>query len=234
MQHLLAGDRAFADQAFELLAERRKAVALGDLLDGEEADVVAVAAVFVPGIAEADDQMHRLPPGEMRGAAAGRPVDRLTSWPERPEQHPWPEPRQRRPWRQRPAAAHQRPEQRRQPARQRRQEPRLLPTSAPTERRWSRWSGRSRASARVAPAGRVIAEMWIESPMSLPVRSTVSDSGMASAGTESSTVWCTMLSTPPFLMPGLCVLIDEVDRHLDVELGVGADAEEIHVHRRCP
>ena len=48
-----------------------------------------------------------------------------------------------------------------------------------------------------------IAEMWIDSLMSELPRSTSIASGMLSAGTRISIVWSTMLSVPPFLMPGL-------------------------------
>ena len=54
----------------------------------------------------------------------------------------------------------------------------------------------------LTPSGSLTAEMWIESPMSAPVRSTVMNSGIALAGQWNSTSWRTMLSTPPRLMPG--------------------------------
>ena len=56
--------------------------------------------------------------------------------------------------------------------------------------------------AGVTPSGSVIAEIWIESPMSVPVRSTSIDSGIDSAGQFSSTSWRTIFRIPPRLMPG--------------------------------
>src|SRR5690606_29456934 len=50
--------------------------------------------------------------------------------------------------------------------------------------------------------GRATAEMWMESPSSVPVRSTSMESGIALAGTCASISWRTTLSTPPRLMPG--------------------------------
>ncbi len=40
-----------------------------------------------------------------------------------------------------------------------------------------------------------------------------------------------MFSTPPRLMPGARVFVDEVHVHLDVELGALADAQEVDVQR---
>src|SRR6185312_4568753 len=191
-QHALAGDAGFAEQAFELLAEGRETVAFGDFLDGEEADIVPVLCVFVPGIAEADDQMHRLPPGEMRRerAAEAAPSEAyfLAGW---------------LPAGAAPLAGAAAP---------------AAGAAAPAAGAAAAASSDLRADGAAmvamvrsvswvrteAPLGSSIDDRWIGSPMSLPVRSTVSDSGMESAGTCSSRVWCTMLSTPPFLMPGLC------------------------------
>ena len=83
----------------------------------------------------------------------------------------------------------------------------------------------------VTPSGSLIDEMWTVSPMSRPVRSTVIWSGICSAGQLRSTVWCTMLSTPPRLRPGLSSWLMKSTCDLDVELGVGADAQEVDVQR---
>ena len=52
------------------------------------------------------------------------------------------------------------------------------------------------------PSGSLTAEMWMESPMSVPSRSTVINSGIALARQRNSTSWRTIFSTPPRLMPG--------------------------------
>ena len=44
-------------------------------------------------------------------------------------------------------------------------------------------------------------------------------------------MWRTMFSTPPRLRPGLLRSLMKCHVHLDVELGAGADAQEVDVHR---
>src|SRR3546814_688494 len=44
--------------------------------------------------------------------------------------------------------------------------------------------------------------MWMASPTSVPVRSTITLSGMLAASQTSSSSWRTTFSTPPRLMPG--------------------------------
>ena len=53
-----------------------------------------------------------------------------------------------------------------------------------------------------APLGRVRSAARMVAPMSRPVRSTVSSSGIESAGTISSTSWMAMFSVPPRFRPG--------------------------------
>ncbi len=137
------------DQALELFAERREVVAARDGVDGEEADIVAVVAVFVPGIAEADDQMHRrtIQAGEGRRWAAearsrcevhsGRSAALFLGGVAAA------------------GAASAAP---------------LLGffrSAGPTERRWWRWSGPPRGMWSDAPAGSLIDEMWTLSPTSM-------------------------------------------------------------------
>ncbi len=54
----------------------------------------------------------------------------------------------------------------------------------------------------VTPSGSLVAEMWIERPISSPSRLNSKKSGILSAGAITSTSWRTMLSTPPRLSPG--------------------------------
>ena len=77
------------------------------------------------------------------------------------------------------------------------------------------------------PSGSFTAEMWIELPMSVPSRSTVTNSGIAFARQWNSISWRTMFKHAAALDAGRLVLVDEVHGHLDVDLGVLADPQEI-------
>ena len=61
---------------------------------------------------------------------------------------------------------------------------------------------KSRAITGLQPGGRVTDEMCTASLMSRPRKSTVTPSGMLSAGTVIRIEWRTRLMLPPFLMPG--------------------------------
>ena len=69
---------------------------------------------------------------------------------------------------------------------------------------------------------------------SVPSRSTVMNSGIALAGQWNSTSWRTMFEHAAALDAGRLVLVDEVDGHVDVDLGVLADAQEIDMDREIP
>ena len=55
-QHPLAAEFAFADEALETLAPGSEALGAGDPIDGHEADVVAIAGMFIARISEADEK----------------------------------------------------------------------------------------------------------------------------------------------------------------------------------
>ena len=58
-QHLLIAELAFGGGALEALAPGGKAMRRGDGVDRHEAHIVTVERVFRPGIAEADEELHR-------------------------------------------------------------------------------------------------------------------------------------------------------------------------------
>ncbi len=57
-QNLLASQRAFGCDTLKTAAPRREAVALGNGLDGHEADVVPVVSILFAGISQPDEKQH--------------------------------------------------------------------------------------------------------------------------------------------------------------------------------
>ena len=67
--------------------------------------------------------------------------------------------------------------------------------------------------------------------MSRPARLISISSGISAASQTSSSSWRTAFSTPPRLRPFELLLVDEADRHRDMDLGLLGDAQEIDMQR---
>ena len=87
---------------------------------------------------------------------------------------------------------------------------------------------KSRSMVGLAPVGKSTWLMVTESPISRPVRSTVTFSGMSPAVTINSISLRTTVSTPPRLMPGL-FLAHEFDGDEQVDLGGPAQAQQVEM-----
>ena len=82
------------------------------------------------------------------------------------------------------------------------------------------------------PSGMMTRLIWMLSPISSPLSSTTSWSGMPSTGQFSSMPWRTMLRMPPRRMPGRHFRIGEDDRHGHRDPGIAADPHKVDMQRR--
>ena len=201
-------DRAFGRSGPGMLvAELGKPWRARDRVERHEADIVAIVAILSAGIAEADKEMHRVISGNGRGGPEAA-LELLVRHRGSGDYSAWA--RLRRRLQLRPSS----------PADLRADGATMVAIVRSSSWLWS-----------AAPAGSLIDEMWMESPISRPVRSTVDFLGdvVGINGQVERVVHDVEHATALEARAGF--FVDEVDVHLDVELGALADAQEVHMQR---
>ncbi len=199
------------------------AVGAGDRVDRHEADIVAVAGVARAGIAEADEETHGLTMAKRSGPKTGA-LQPTEDGEEAPSSSPAPRPEPPEP---RPAPARPPPAPQQQPPRP----PPPLPSGPDGATIVATVKSRSLIVG-FAPSGRVIAEMWSESPISKPVRSASSAVRDGVDRHQQLDRVAHDVERAAALEARRGLLVDEVDRHLDPDLLAFGEAQEIDVDRQ--